>query len=91
MLYLALEQMKHLDFDYADNQLLGDGLRDQDQTSLYSVFGENKKEINLNSLDTPSLKADEINQLLDQSSSQETDRNKFKKNKLYQSNIQNCN
>ena len=83
--------MKHLDFDYADNQLLGDGLRDQDQTSLYSVFGENKKEINLNSLDTPSLKADEINQLLDQSSSQETDRNKFKKNKLYQSNIQNCN
>jgi hypothetical protein len=42
------------------------------------MFGENKKEFNLNSLDTPSLKAEDISVLLDQSSSLETDRYKQK-------------
>jgi hypothetical protein len=73
--------MKHLNFENADSLLLGDTLRDQDQTSLNSIFGEIKKDFNINSLDTPSMKAEDMNVLLDQSSSLETDRYKQKSNK----------
>jgi hypothetical protein len=57
--------MKHLNFENADSLLLGDTLRDQDQTSLNSIFGEIKKDFNINSLDTPSMKAEDMNVLLD--------------------------
>jgi hypothetical protein len=86
--------MKHLNFENADSMLLGDTQRDHDQTSLNSIFGEMKKDFNINSLDTPSLKAEDMNALLDQSSSLETDRYKqnLNRNKAYMPNaLQNFN
>ena len=72
--------MKHLNFENADSLLLGDTQRDHDLASINSIFGEIKKDFNINSLDTPSLKAEDMNVLLDQSSSLETDRYKQKNN-----------